>query len=117
MIGPAKQEDNIGRSNVPLPVNSETRMIPVTGERTIAVKMAPIPTTANALGSAPMPGNHIKQITPKSKPLEDPRTSKDAKYRSTVTQIKHTMPFPHGIPREPWNSAEATNSVTEFPPG
>jgi hypothetical protein len=46
----AKQANNIGRRSVKEPVISVTKMMPVTGERTTAVKNAAMPTTAKAAG-------------------------------------------------------------------
>ena len=46
----AKQANNIGKRRVKDPVISVTRMMPVTGARTTAVKNAAIPTTAKAVG-------------------------------------------------------------------
>ena len=53
----AKLASNIGRRSVKHPVISVTKMIPVTGARTTAVKKAAIPTTANAVGGSPRYGN------------------------------------------------------------
>ena len=46
----AKQALSIGKSKVKLAVISVTRMMPVSGARTTAVKNAAIPTTASAVG-------------------------------------------------------------------
>jgi hypothetical protein len=46
----AKQASNIGRRRVKHPVISVTRIIPVTGARTTALKNAAMPTTAKAAG-------------------------------------------------------------------
>jgi hypothetical protein len=46
----AKHASNIGRRSVKHPVISVTKMMPVTGARTTAVKNAAMPTIASELG-------------------------------------------------------------------
>jgi len=56
----------MGRNWVKVPVISMTRIIPVTGARTTAVKNAAIPTTANSVGLVATPGSKLPQRIPKS---------------------------------------------------
>ena len=56
----AKHAANIGNSWVLQPVNSTTRMIPVNGARTTAVKKAAMPVTAYEIGSPAMFGNQCR---------------------------------------------------------
>ena len=65
----AKQDPNIGRSKVRLAVISMTKMMPVSGARTTAVKNAAIPTTANATGFGAAVANHWWERIPKNRPL------------------------------------------------
>ena len=53
-----KHDASIGKSKLKLAVISVTRMIPVTGARTTAVKNAAIPTTPSAVGFGAKEGNH-----------------------------------------------------------
>jgi len=60
---------SMGKSKVKLAVISVTKMIPVTGARTTAVKNAAMPTTPSAVGDGATAGNHREQRVPKRRPL------------------------------------------------
>jgi hypothetical protein len=65
----AKQASTMGRRSVKHPVISVTKMIPVTGARTTAVKNAAMPTTAKAVGRSPRYGNQRQKNVPRKRPL------------------------------------------------
>ena len=54
----AKHELSMGKSKVKLPVISVTKMMPVTGARTTAVKNAAMPAIPSVVGFAATAGNH-----------------------------------------------------------
>ena len=63
----AKQASNIGRRSVKHPVISVTKMMPVTGARTTAVKNAAIPTTTKAAGVQPGKGTSGRRVCSQDK--------------------------------------------------
>ena len=70
-----KQAHNIGMSWVKLAVSSMTRMIPVTGALTTAVKKAAIATMAKVVGVTTAWGRTNPQSAENSSPIWAPRTS------------------------------------------